>query len=144
MRHAAQTLCGVVTVLGVCLAVSLSAGEPTGRSALRAPQAPVDESDDKLVETSRNSPFPDGSVAGGVSGPDVIVGVLPSMGSQGTVSGISAFSVGTTSCNTGDQELLWLAGTNRVPVIAQNMYRLKDNRFEHIGMSWVKHAFCAL
>ncbi len=45
------------------------------------------------VELSGTSPTSDGSVAGGVIGPDVIVGVLPSMGSCGTDYVISAFSV---------------------------------------------------
>ncbi|MFQ5491047.1 MAG: hypothetical protein ACE5GE_10025 [Phycisphaerae bacterium] len=77
-------------------------------------------------------------------GPDVIVGDLPEVSNYGSIGGISAFSIGTTSCNVGDQNLLWIATTNQHPVIAQNMYRLKNDRFEHIGMSWVKHGFFAL
>jgi hypothetical protein len=91
----------------------------------------------------------EGGVAG--SGPDVIVGALPDIGKYGTVGGISAYSLGTTSCNIGDQILLWcdtdvagLCNKTQHPVIAQNMYRLKNGRFEQIGMSWLKHGFCAL
>lgn len=83
-----------------------------------------------------------GGVAG--IGPDVIVAALPNISNWGTVGGISAYSIGTTSCNIGDAVLAWYSSTNQHPVIAQNMYRLKDGRFEMIGMSWLKHGFCAL
>lgn len=84
-------------------------------------------------------------------GPDVIVGALPDVSKYGTVSGVSAYAIGTTSCNIGNQILLWcdtnvagLCNKTQHPVIAQNMYRLKDGRLEMIGMSWLKHGFCAL
>lgn len=89
--------------------------------------------------------------AAATTGPDVIVGALPNISKYGTVSGISAYAIGTTSCNLGDQILLWcdtnvagLCDKNDHPVIGQNMYRLKDGRLEMIGMSWLKHGFCAL
>jgi len=91
----------------------------------------------------------DGGVA--TVGPDVIVGSLPNISKYGTVGGISAYAIGTTSCNIGDEGLLWcdtvvagLCNQTQHPVIAQNMYRLKDGRLEMIGMSWLKHGFCAL
>jgi len=80
--------------------------------------------------------------------PDVIVGDLPDVRRWGKVGDITAFSVGTTSCNLGDCWLSWLGGPNgnenRHPVIAQNLYRLLDGRFEQIGQSWLKHGFFAL
>ncbi len=78
------------------------------------------------------------------SGPDVVVGELVGISRWGTIDGISAYSIGTTSCNIGDWVLSWDADTPLHPVIAQNMYRLKDGRFEQIGMSWLKHGFAAL
>lgn len=90
---------------------------------------------------------PDGKDDGGVAGatgPDVIVGALPDIAKFGTVNGVTAYSVATTSCNIGDQNLSWYSNTNQHPVIAMNMFRLKDGRFEQIGMSWLKHGFCAL
>ena len=81
---------------------------------------------------------------GGSTGPDVIVGRLNSVVSWGSIGDIAAFSVGTTSCNMGDTVLLWDAPLPTHPVIGQNMYRLKDGRFEQIGMSWLKHGFLAL
>ncbi|HMN95859.1 MAG TPA: hypothetical protein PKC43_10970 [Phycisphaerales bacterium] len=92
----------------------------------------------------------DGGVAG-IIGPDVIVGALTGFSVYGTVGGVSAYAIGTTSCNVGDAILLWcdtnvagLCTANQHPVIAQNLYRIKDGRIEMIGMSWLKHGFCAL
>ncbi|MFQ5494209.1 MAG: hypothetical protein ACE5EX_02410 [Phycisphaerae bacterium] len=63
----------------------------------------------------------------------------------GEVGGVRAFAVATTSCNIGDLPADWIAGAGaRHPLIAQNMYRLLDGRFEQIGMSWLKHSFCAV
>jgi hypothetical protein len=77
--------------------------------------------------------------------PDVIVGDLISTQSYGTVtgSGIYAYAVGTTSCNVGSCWLNWIAGTAEHPVIGQNLYRLKNGRFEQIGQSWLKHGYTA-
>jgi hypothetical protein len=86
---------------------------------------------------------------GGSNGPDVIVGDLSDMGNFSSISGIEAFSVGTVSCNMGNQVLLWVASSTNHPVIGQNMYRLKTDadgvsRMELIGISWLKHGFAAL
>src|SRR5262245_3768934 len=78
------------------------------------------------------------------TGPDVIVGDLPAVRYWGVAGDITAYSVATTSCNIGDQQLLWIEVGSQHPVIAQNVYRLKDGRLEQIGMSWLKHGFCAL
>ncbi|MCH9033129.1 MAG: hypothetical protein IID42_01330 [Planctomycetes bacterium] len=93
-------------------------------------------------------PGPDDPTAQGnrgtSSGPDVIVGHLPDVGNYGSSGDIAAFSVGTTSCNIGDQNLNWIAETNEHPVIAQNMYKLQGGRLTCIGQSWLKHGFFAL
>ncbi|MEM9380558.1 MAG: hypothetical protein AAGB93_11465 [Planctomycetota bacterium] len=77
-------------------------------------------------------------------GPDVIVGVIPSVRNWGGLNGMGAYSLGTTSCNVGDAELLWIAGNNQHPVIGQNIYRVEEGRLEQIGQSWLKHGFTAL
>jgi len=76
--------------------------------------------------------------------PDVIVGDLHELNSYGTDGSVSAFSVGTVSCNIGVSPLNWFFNVNMHPVIGQNMYRYKEGHFEQIGMSWLKHGFFAL
>jgi len=80
----------------------------------------------------------------GGDGADVIVGELTGPSNYGSVGGIEAVSLGTTSCNVGDAELLWISNTNQHPVIGQNLFRLNNGRFEHIGQAWLKHGFTAL
>lgn len=76
--------------------------------------------------------------------PDVITGDLYEISYFGfNASGIGAFALGTIACNIGDAGVEWVGTTNRHPVIAQNMYRLRANRFEQVGMSWLKHSFFA-
>ncbi len=62
----------------------------------------------------------------------------------GTNSGLSGWAVGTTACNLGTIEAPWYGGTKAAPVIGQNVYRYKNGRFEQIGLSWLKHSFCAV
>ncbi len=90
-------------------------------------------------------------------GPDVVVNQITDVARWGTgVSGgvpVTAYSVGTDSCNPGDSPVLWIDTNNYLPdynntqhpVINQNMYRLKSygqySRFEQLGQSWLKHGF---
>jgi hypothetical protein len=85
-------------------------------------------------------------------GPDVVVFSFTDLGNHGASGDFVGYSLGTRSCNRGDAPLNWCndngdagcgAGTTDEdhPVIAQNLYRLKDGRFEQIGMSWLKHGF---
>ncbi|MCA8962370.1 MAG: hypothetical protein KDC38_17720, partial [Planctomycetes bacterium] len=78
-------------------------------------------------------------------GPDVTVVDLPNAGTFGTDgSGIFAYSIATTACNAGDEVISWIGGTAEHPVIAQHLYRYRADRFEQIGLSWVKHGVSAL
>ncbi len=77
-------------------------------------------------------------------GADVIVGELNGVVAVGNLGTVRAYAVGTTSCNVGDVPLNWIDDQPEHPVIGQNMYRLKDGKFEQIGMSWLKHGFTAL
>jgi hypothetical protein len=89
-----------------------------------------------------------GSAALATPGPDVIVGDLQEVAAWGQANGITAFSVGTVSCNIGNQRLSWISSNNQHPVIGANMFRYKvvngAGRFEQIGQSWLKHGFYAL
>lgn len=76
--------------------------------------------------------------------PDVWVCTLPVTGYYGAANGMRAFAVATTSANAGNVNLNWVQNSTQHPVISQDMYRLQDGILEHIGMSWLKHGFCAL
>jgi hypothetical protein len=91
--------------------------------------------------------------AGSSVGPDVTVIYVSDTWHYGVSGGVRSYAVGTVSCNVGTAPVNWCdngggcgAGTTDEdhPVIAQNLYRLKDGRFEQIGMSWLKHGFTAL
>ena len=94
--------------------------------------------------------LPGGGDGGTASvGPDVIVGAIPDVSryAPGTFNGVqyASYAFGSTSCNIGNQQLLWQPNPDPDhPVIPQNLYRIKGGRIEQIGMSWVKHGFCAL
>ncbi len=81
---------------------------------------------------------------GRATGPDLIVADLQALKRWGRVGDITAYSVGTTVCNLGDNRASWVLNTNQHPIVPQHMYRLKDGRFEQIGMSWVTHTYFPL
>ena len=109
----------------------------------------------------------------GVSrGPDVTIIDLSGISNYGDNGAASAcppgytgmcrgYSVGTNSCNIGTVPVDWcdqtfgcrtttdayhpiVATTSDHSVIGQNIYRLKDGRFQQIGMSFLKHGFLSL
>ena len=85
-----------------------------------------------------------GGSAGGEIGADVAVCNMPAISRWGTVGGVTAYSVGTTSVNLGDVNLEWYADSSRHPRMPMNMFRWADCRLEQIGYSWCKDGFCAL
>ncbi|HJQ99917.1 MAG TPA: hypothetical protein VJ826_16505 [Candidatus Polarisedimenticolaceae bacterium] len=76
--------------------------------------------------------------------PDVIVGDITAPVRYGSTGGITAYAIGTTSCNLGTCWIKWEGGTSRHPAIGQNIFRLEDGRFEQIGQGWLKHGIAAL
>jgi hypothetical protein len=77
-------------------------------------------------------------------GSDVLVAELQSVRTYLSVGNISAYAIGTTACNIGTARANWIQHSNQHPVIVQNLYRLMDDKFEQIGLSWVKHGFYAV
>ena len=86
-------------------------------------------------------------------GPDVTVFSFTDIVSYGSANGFAAYAIGTDACNRGDTPVNWCdqsggcapgATPKDHPVIAQNLYRLKNGRFEQIGMSWLKHGFASV
>jgi hypothetical protein len=81
--------------------------------------------------------------------PDVKLGILDSIqqaGHEGTYpNGTAGLTMSTTSCNVGTVDVPWLAPMQEDhPLIHMALYRLKDGRFEQVGVSWMKHGFFAL
>ncbi len=80
----------------------------------------------------------------GLIGPDVIYQSVTSINSYGPVGTKRAYIGDSYTCNIGDEPLLFGFGANGSPVLVFNLYRLHDGRIEQIGMSWAKHACCAI
>lgn len=89
-----------------------------------------------------------GLLAGAVSAQDMAVSRIASNSSDfayyGTSGGIAAYSFGTTSCNVSNVIVAWGNSAGDPPVIAQNMFMIKDGRMEQLGYSWMKEGFCAV
>ncbi len=68
------------------------------------------------------------------SNPTAKVGTYP--------NGRTGLTMSTTSCNVGTVNIPWNAPMQTThPVIALNLYRVRDGKFEHVGWSWLKHGF---
>jgi hypothetical protein len=125
-----------------------AAGSVVGTLSIDATMRPIEVTqivDGEIEEDSLPA------LAGGVPGPDVIVGDVNGLAQFGSSSGTQVgLALGTDACNAGAENLHWFAlPNNDHPVIPQNLYRMSggptnDERFEHIGQSAMKHAFTAL
>jgi hypothetical protein len=73
----------------------------------------------------------------GAAGPDLTVSAITGTNNYGAVGDLRAYSVAGTLCNLGDSPVAYSIVDADHPVVAQNMYRLVDGRFEQIGMSWL-------
>ena len=70
------------------------------------------------------------------SNPTAIIGATPNR--------TYGMTMLTTSCNLGTENIPWFAPMQTAhPVIAMNLYRVLNGRFEHVGWSWLKHGFFA-
>lgn len=75
--------------------------------------------------------------------PDVVGGLITGAVRWGSIGNITAYSFGADGCNLGTCRMKWTGANAGHPIIAQNMFRLKNGRFEQLGQSWVKHVFAA-
>ncbi|REK08383.1 MAG: hypothetical protein DWQ36_09970 [Acidobacteria bacterium] len=103
-----------------------------------------------VANTDTGAGPPQNGSMGITTGPDVTIYQLTDTENYGAVGGIRAYSVGTNSCNIGSEVVNWCDNSGgcgagltpaQHPVIAQNMYRLSEGRFEQLGLSWLKHGF---
>lgn len=86
------------------------------------------------------------------NGPDVTVFDIPEIANHGSDGELRGFSVGTDSCNVGNTAVNWCDESfgcgslteEQHPVIAGNLYRVKDGKLEQLGKSWLKHGFLSL
>jgi cysteine-rich repeat protein len=150
----------VIQAVGLTITAELAAvlgddslaGVPVGEMVVKATLAyESGEDPDAPVSIQPNAGEGEGLrgvPCSGTTGADVIVGVIPDIsnatGQQLSGVNYETFAVGTTSCNVGDEELLWIASNNQHPVIGQNFYRLHNGRFEQLAQAWLKHGFTAL
>jgi hypothetical protein len=74
------------------------------------------------------------------AGADIVYSDCTSTINHGTVGAIRAYSLGTNTCNIGDQNLSWVS--SGTPGCAFNLYRLHNGRLMQIGLSFVKTACC--
>ena len=136
---------GVNVALGRSCCTIIAAGKVVGSTVIGAQMEPTSPGAVPAKACQIGGASREAGESGGYDlGPDVIVGDLQDVRAYGSEGGISAFSIGTTPCNIGTERVNWIARTNRHPVIAQALYRLKDNRFEQLGQSWVRHGFYAV
>lgn len=79
------------------------------------------------------------------NGPDMVFCQLFALGQYGRLNDTVGLAVATTSWNIGNRDMRWFASPNALhPFIVMNLYRIKSDRFEHIGQSSIKHGFYAL
>jgi len=88
--------------------------------------------------------LPARALAGDPTGPDVVVSDITSALRLASEGGVSAYALGSESCNVGDAPVTWEATTPAHPIKGQSLFRYMDGRFEMLGMGWLLHGFCAL
>lgn len=75
------------------------------------------------------------------AGGDVVYQNISDVGNHGAFGGFMSFSLGTATCNIGNQNINWT--NDGTPGVGFNAYKLNNGRLTQIGMGWVKTACCA-
>ena len=79
------------------------------------------------------------------TGCDMTFCQLFALAQYGRSEDIVGLAVATTAWNLGDADCHWFPSPSADHAfIVMNLFRLKDDRIEQIGQSWVKHTFYAL
>ena len=130
-----------------CMAADVRAsrdGASGGAALLEARSEWADEAVEEMPPASGDVLPWSSAQEGRTTGPDLIVADLSGVRRWGSSGGVTAYSVGTTVCNRGSTAASWVLNTAAHPIVPQHMYRLKDGRFEQIGLSWCTHTFYPL
>jgi hypothetical protein len=143
VRRLTTLLSRAALLAGFGLALSLGASQAALAACGNGVIEPGEDCDDGSQNGTSNSCCSSSCTATSKA-PDVIVGDLVGRSGPYRLNGIHAFGIGTTSCNIGTCWLNWFQNNAEHPAIGQNMYRLKNGRFEQIGQAWLKHGFTAL
>lgn len=120
------------------------AGEPIGKLSVFGEQQEVDGGGE-LVEVSKVPTSPQGGLDVSLFSMGNLAVATSPTGRVGTYpNGRNGLTMTTTACNVGTVNIPWNAPMQVThPVIAMNLYRLMNGRFEQIGWSWLKHGFLA-
>ena len=68
-------------------------------------------------------------------GPDVVYTDCRSVTNWGAIGGVRGYSLGSFTCNIGDENLAWGFNT---PLLGMNAYKLENGRLTQLGLSWMK------
>jgi hypothetical protein len=75
------------------------------------------------------------------TGPDVTLSDIQSVQNHGLVGQVRAYTIGSHTCNIGNQNLSWTS--SGTPALAMNAYQLHNGRLVQLGLSFGKTACCA-
>jgi hypothetical protein len=86
-------------------------------------------------------------VVSGIGSTLVLYGTLDIDPGPGTQF-VSGYALPNTYCNIGESDAITMdcqsgPQCNQHPVIGQNVFRLRDGRFEQLGQAWLFHEYCA-
>ncbi len=137
----------ISAALATMLGDSALAGESIGRAVVAGLAAPAGDADYEPMKPTVFELQDQGSATAGAAGvgADMTFCQLFDLRQFGRTSTTLGLAVATTSWNVGTADLMWFPNPDeRHPYIVSNLYKLKDDRFEQIGQSWIKHGFFAL
>lgn len=79
-----------------------------------------------------------------LAGPDLLCSDITNGQTYGVFGDYQSYSFGDVTCNVGDSSFTYVDSTPDHPVFTSSLYRLRDGRFEQIGLGFVGHTFFPL